>query len=198
MVGLLYVVSFFKKPLIVFSCLIGIVLLGLVVFFWTHNNPKEIKVSRILYTPKESIQPYIVKLKVDWPVPYYWQEQEAVPMSEATFLIRKANSDALFTVTKLEGDSGSLLANVNRWRSQLDLAPIAKDNLKEHVDQLVLNQKRYYITKQVNTHKSVLVAIYKPSLDVTYFLKLSGEPILVSEETQGFLDVLKKAKYDDK
>ena len=175
----------------------GIILLGLGIYFWQNNSSKDINISRVLYTPQESIKPYEIKLKADWPVPFYWQEQEAVPMSEATYLIRKANDEALFTITKLEGASGSLLANVNRWRSQLDLEPIAKDTLKQHVDALVLNQKRYYITKQVNTHKSMLVAIYKPSLDITYFLKLSGEPALVSEETQSFLDVLKKAKYDE-
>ena len=147
MVEPLFVANFLKKPTGAVVCFIGFILLGLGVVFWPEVRKKEMALSRILYTPHETINPYQPKLKTTWPVPFYWQEQESDPMSEATFLIKKANSEALYTITKLEGPSGSLLANVNRWRSQLNLTPIQAGLWSEYFK---IELREYIAIKEVS------------------------------------------------
>jgi len=152
--------------------------------------------SKIIIVPTEDKSVYVAKLKTIWPVPSYWQEQEPDPIGKAKFLISNGIDEAIFTIVRLEGDSGSLLANINRWRKQLFLKPITKNELPNQVDELILGKKRIYITKQISASKSSLIAIYKPALDISYFIKLSGSPILVTNETQAFLDFLKEVKFN--
>lgn len=63
-----------------------------------------------------------------WTMPESWRPDPQPPaMAAASFLLGNAtiNPPARVTVTQLAGDGGGLLANVNRWRSQLQLPPVA-------------------------------------------------------------------------
>ena len=143
-----------------------------------------------LVIPSEKKVTYSPPKLSKWPVPAHWQALPAGEMQQALYLIQSGKLEAQFSIVKLEGDSGSVLANVNRWRRQVNLLPIDAVDLNEHVDELILNNKRFYISKQRNADV-ILAAIFKPSLDVTWFFKLQGPDTIIRKETDAFLKVLK-------
>lgn len=146
------------------------------------------KVQEVLIDKKAPNLYQAKKAKV-WPVPLHWLPTKTGQFQKAKFKIGSESQQAVFSIVKLEGDSGTLLANVNRWRRQLSLDALDENDLSQHVDELVLGKKRYYITKQVN-EKAILAATHKPSLDITWFFKLEGNKELVRQETQNYLAFL--------
>jgi hypothetical protein len=67
---------------------------------------------------------------VRWTVPEGWKEEPGRDLRYATLRLGAASQAPELTVTKLEGkDAGSVLANVNRWRGQLGLRPVADEEL---------------------------------------------------------------------
>src|SRR5262245_57922103 len=65
---------------------------------------------------------------VTWTVPASWQSvQSDQPMRLATF--RPVGGLPEVAVTAFPGDSGGMLANINRWRGQIGLAPVDEAQL---------------------------------------------------------------------
>ena len=63
--------------------------------------------------------------KPTWQVPSGWQETPGGQFLAAKFLIKGADdSQAAVNVSESAGTGGGLLANLNRWRGQLGLAPV--------------------------------------------------------------------------
>ena len=58
-----------------------------------------------------------------WTAPAGWTHRPAGGMRLATFGVPTAKGDAELAVVVLSGEAGGALANVNRWRGQVGLAP---------------------------------------------------------------------------
>jgi hypothetical protein len=80
--------------------------------------------------------------KPDWTLPQGWQEQPGSGIRFATLLIPAENQPLEVSVTALPrtpGDeTGYLLSNINRWRGQMKLPPITKEQLAAESTQLEL------------------------------------------------------------
>ena len=146
--------------------------------------------------PKAQAIPYEIKKGTHWPVPDHWVAVKPGTFQKAKFIMGDQGKQAYFSIVKLEGESGTLLANINRWRKQLFLEAIQENQLNNHVDEIILGKKRYYITKQVNQN-AILAATHKASLDVTWFFKLEGDDIIVLNETDNFLTFLKTVSLQE-
>ena len=71
---------------------------------------------------------------VAWTKPAGWQEQAAPGMRTASFRIPGPGGiDADVSVIRLAGDAANDLANVNLWRRQLGLPPVAPADLAKHL-----------------------------------------------------------------
>ena len=65
---------------------------------------------------------------VQWTAPEGWEEQPASGFRKGSFLARGADGkQADVSVISFPQQAGGLLANVNRWRDQLKLAPITNE-----------------------------------------------------------------------
>ena len=79
--------------------------------------------------------------KPEWKLPPGWQEQAGSGLRYATLLLGGEGKPLELAVTTLPktGDDGDyLLVNINRWRGQLSLAPIDKEQLPAESRQLAL------------------------------------------------------------
>ncbi len=73
--------------------------------------------------------PAVVKAEgpgLTWTAPSAWQPKPASGMRKATLVVGEG---AELAVTAFPGDVGGELANVNRWRGQLQVAPIGEAEL---------------------------------------------------------------------
>ena len=122
-----------------------------------------------------------------WTVPVRWQEKPASSMRKATFLISGANGAvAELAVTAFPGDVGGELANVNRWRGQLSLPPIAAGELTGAVQRLTVNGLPVVIVDVTGGAQQLLGAMV-PYAGSTWFFKLTGPADLVAAEKPAFL-----------
>jgi hypothetical protein len=119
-------------------------------------------------------------------------------MRKATFIIPgDAGEQAELAVTAFPGDVGGNLANVNRWRQQLQLAPISAAELDSALTHLHVGELHVDVAELLGptptegkTRQRVLGAIV-PHNGATWFFKLTGPDILVTHEKDAFLAFLK-------
>jgi hypothetical protein len=66
---------------------------------------------------------------ITWKVPQGWERYARSRVNYANFHVGTKDSPVSFTVTQLGPDARDPLSNVNRWRDQLGLKPIKKEEL---------------------------------------------------------------------
>lgn len=71
------------------------------------------------------------------------------------------------SVTQFSGQAGSLLANINRWRRQLGLAPVTR------VPNTVMQSDNYQMVRLNNTETAFIIAVQSVH-GKDWFIKLSG------------------------
>ncbi len=129
-----------------------------------------------------------------WDVPAGWSAGPERPMRKATLLIPGENGGpgGEVAVTAFPGDVGGNLANVNRWRQQLGLAPIGQAELGaalQHLDIGALHVDLVDITgpsKPPAATQRVLGAIV-PYSGATWFFKLTAPDAVVAREKDKFV-----------
>jgi hypothetical protein len=66
---------------------------------------------------------------VRWTAPEGWREEKGTGLRHATFRLGTREQPLELSVTSFEGEAGSVLANVNRWRGQVGLSPVDRAEL---------------------------------------------------------------------
>lgn len=134
-----------------------------------------------------------------WTAPASWQSRPASAMRKATFIIPGASAaeQAELAVTAFPGDVGGNLANVNRWRGQIQLPPIDAAALPAALTHLDIGSLHVDVVELIGPEsaerKRVLGAIV-PYNGATWFFKLSGPDALVAAQKAEFLGFLKTIK----
>jgi len=131
--------------------------------------------------------------------PNGWSEQPAGSVRVASFAISGTDGrKADMSVTQFPGDVGGDLANVNRWRGQIQLAPLNEADLPKEVHEQDFPAGHFSLIDMVSDkpviegkyHSRILGAWLKQP-DRTWFFKLSGDADLVAAQKSAFEDFLK-------
>ena len=136
---------------------------------------------------------------LSWTAPAAWQTRPASAMRKATFILTgaSASEQAVLAVTAFPGDVGGLLANVNRWRGQLQLPPVDAAALHSTLTHLDINTLHVELVELVGPEapdrKRVLGAIV-PVKGSTWFFKLTGPDAFVAGKKADFLGFLQTLK----
>jgi hypothetical protein len=133
-----------------------------------------------------------------WDAPANWTAGPERPMRKATFLIASESGapGAELAITAFPGDVGGNLANVNRWRQQLSLAPISEAELRNSLQHLDVGALHVDVIKLVGpatppaAPQGVLGALV-PYQGSTWFFKLTGTDAVVTREQPAFLAFLR-------
>jgi len=136
--------------------------------------------------------------KPNWQVPAGWQE---VPGGQ--FLAAKFNltgDNGAVAAVNVSRSAGGLLSNINRWRGQLGLPPLADADVDKSVTPLdVAGGKAALVDfsgTDVRTGKPTrLVGVIVPLSGQTWFYKLMGDTQVVESQKTAFLQFVQGAKY---
>jgi len=124
---------------------------GKMTWFFKLTGPSE--------AVSEQLKPFAMFLKSikftdkgpDWALPEGWDEEPGSQMRFATIRIKSAEGPLEMSVIPLPTGEGSfdaqLLANVNRWRGQFGLEPIAENQLAEHAHKIDLDDTPMWLVK---------------------------------------------------
>jgi len=146
--------------------------------------------------PSPSSQP-----KPNWEAPSTWKEVPGGQFLVAKFLVTgEANAQANVNISMSPGDGGGLLANLNRWRNQLGLAPVADSDLAKAVQSLDLSGVKGSLAdiagQDVRSGQPTrLLAVVVPRSGETWFHKLMGNADLVQQQKDAFMKFVQSVKY---
>jgi len=135
--------------------------------------------------------------ELSWTAPSHWTAKPASAMRRGSFAIKGDGGDADLSITAFPGSTGGLLANVNRWRGQLGLAPLAEADVATNTASLDAGELHLTVVDFVGTASGkptrIIGAIVPHGTD-TWFFKLMGPDALVANEKPAFLEFLRTIK----
>jgi hypothetical protein len=141
--------------------------------------------------------------KSNWTVPPDWKQIDPGPMLTAKFSITGSDGSAEVNILSSGMDTG-LAANVNRWRGQLGLPPVAQeDEFSKMVSSIKVGSGNAQVVDLIGTDSKTgkptrLVGIIVPQngqTGQTWFYKLMGDEPVVARQKDAFIQFVQSAKY---
>ena len=166
------------------------------------NNDSAITVYRI---PKE-VQPEAPPeqqalasagpLTVQWTPPAGWEPQPATGFRKGSFLVHGPDGQqADVSIISFPENAGGLLANINRWRDQLKLAPVA--DAAAAATPIAVGGRQMFFVDIVSDQpilpgglKSRVLGGILETAGETWFFKMAGEDKLVASQRDTFRQFL--------
>jgi hypothetical protein len=137
-----------------------------------------------------------------WTAPPGWERQLDKPMRVATYRAGTDDSAAELIITRFApGQAGGLLDNINRWRGQVGLEPIADLNRAERPRAIAINGHEAWIydftgnAKQGESPKRIRVALSIAGAKL-WFFKLQGSADAVAQQQAAFDRFLNSVKFE--
>lgn len=134
---------------------------------------------------------------LEWQAPSHWQTRTGSAMRKATFVITgDAGATAELAVTAFPGDVGGEVANVNRWRGQIQLPTVSEAEVLGAVQRIEANGLKIGYVDMVNTTTppTRVLGAWVPFQGSTWFFKLTGPDTLVAREKSAFVAFLQTIK----
>ncbi len=142
-----------------------------------------------------------------WTLPTGWTDQpDQTGMRKGSFAVKdQAGHEAVIAVTVFPGDVGGDLANINRWRGQVQLSPIGEADLAAVMTEADLPAgtfKRVDLTGSeagsTATHATStrLIGAWLKQDSRTWFFKMIGEASLVDSQRAAFDAFLKSVHFN--
>lgn len=131
-----------------------------------------------------------------WTAPAEWKPKTASAMRKGSYAVPGSGGEADLAITAFPGDVGGELANVNRWRGQLQLSPIAAGELEAGIQRIEHNGLKFGvidITAAGEKPQRILGA-YAAHAGATWFFKLTGPQAVVESAKPAFLAFLATVK----
>ncbi len=132
-----------------------------------------------------------------WTTPSGWVEsRENNPSRIASMSVVDGARRAEVTITRFPGAVGGMLANVNRWRGQIGLQPVA-DLAQQPIEALEIDGVPAQLL-EINAVGAVqrLLVVLVPRDDFTYFVKMSGDDALVAKQRSTFVQFARGVRFD--
>lgn len=137
---------------------------------------------------------------LNFTTPNGWQEMPATTMRVASFAISQNDRRADVSVIPLGGMAGGDFANVNRWRGQVGLPPLADDDLAKTSQKVEVAGQPAELFDLAGTNEGSgdaarILAVILHRDDTAWFFKVSGDAALVENNKPAFITFLKSVSF---
>jgi hypothetical protein len=170
-----------------------------------------------VYTvPKETVRPEVTansgggeasgeaKPGLTWKTPEGWEEVPPGEMRVASFRVKGENGkQADVSAVPLPGMAGGDIGNVNRWRGQLGLSPVAEGDLPKIAEAVEVAGQSGQLFDQAGKAAGsddptrMLAVIYRKE-GTAWFFKMTGDDELVAKQKPTFIAFLKTLNFEGK
>jgi hypothetical protein len=127
-----------------------------------------------------------------WKAPSSWEPKAAGTMRKATYGVPGDSGASELSITAFPGDVGGELANVNRWRGQVGMAPLAAGDLESSVSRIEANGLSFAVVEIAppGEKASGILGAIVPYGGSTWFFKLTGPVPALRASRADFLGFL--------
>ncbi len=136
-----------------------------------------------------------------WTLPAGWEEVPPGQMRVASFRIKgDAGKQADVSVVPLPGAAGGTLANVNRWRGQVGLPPVAEGEISNLAQKVEIAGQPVELFDQAGQASGsgdptrILAAVLSRE-GLAWFFKVTGDDQLVAQQKPAFVSFLKSLSF---
>jgi hypothetical protein len=148
----------------------------------------------------EITQPNIADSKLlSYNVPTGWREDSTPRTARVATLMSEQDPPIELAITRFPGDVGGELANVNRWRGQIGLAPISSLSLQDGSNITIsgVAARMYQLRSESDSPSEVAMTVALVKVDDhTWFFKMSGQSASVAHERERFIEFLESVRFD--
>lgn len=130
-----------------------------------------------------------------------WEEAPLGQMRVASYRVKgKDGRMADISVVPLGGMAGRDIDNVNRWRGQIGLAPVAEAELGKLSESIKIGEQDGKLYEMAGQNAGsgeatrMLAAMVRRG-DTAWFFKMVGDDALVAEQKSAFIDYLKSFSF---
>jgi hypothetical protein len=134
---------------------------------------------------------------ISWKIPSAWKKLPPQNMRLDGYEINNsAGNSARVTISAFPSMRGQLTANINRWRGQLGLAAIQKDQLSQYHSTKKIGGIEFSIAAFTSPDtKTKLVVAIATFHDQDYFFKLMGASNVVAAINPQFIAMLESVSH---
>jgi hypothetical protein len=133
--------------------------------------------------------------KLTYAKPPGWRPGRMSSMRKAAFVAGDGDSLAEITVIDLPRDANDVFSNVNRWRGQVGLAPIARDQLDDATRRIEAGPVGGDYFPLYGDEKAILGTILFVG-DKAWFVKLTGPAVLAKSEQSNYEEFVESLRFD--
>ena len=125
-----------------------------------------------------------------WNLPEGWVDTGKKSSMRLATLGVKDKKDVEISVTRVPGDVGGELANVNRWRRQMGLAPVKAEDLQKEFEVIETKVGKAKLV-DLNSGDKQMVAVMLPYKENTYFFKMMGSKESIGSQKENLVKLIK-------
>lgn len=134
-----------------------------------------------------------------WQAPASWQNVPATTMLLAKYSLGSEAAKGEVTISKFPGDVGGVLANVNRWRGQIQLPALSEAELANAVTVVDVLGGRATLVDMTNDKAASgnqrLIAAIVSRDGQSWFYKMMGDAGTVGREKDAFVQFVQSVRY---
>ncbi|MEJ0090142.1 MAG: hypothetical protein WDM80_10405 [Limisphaerales bacterium] len=113
----------------------------------------------------------------------------------ASFGVSENGKSADISVIPMGGLAGGNLANVNRWRGQVGLAPVDEEAVQKMIEKVVIAGQDADLFDIAGTGSDRIIASVLHREDTAWFFKMTGNAELVEKQKPAFVALLKSVQF---
>jgi hypothetical protein len=130
----------------------------------------------------------------EWEVPGTWRDGRASSMRHGSYAAGETGREVDIAITSFPGDVGGLLANINRWRGQIDLPQLDAAELEDSVERAEVYGKPVIVTGMTGPALATRAAIFEHAGN-SWFVKMTGPIETVRAETDTFNQFIQTFRF---
>ena len=140
--------------------------------------------------------------QVNYQTPEGWTATPGGQMRVASFSVGQGNQKADVSVIPLPGSAGGEAANVNRWRGQVALAPLAPEDLVKTAEAVKVGNSTAQLYDLAGTNTSSgeparILAVIHQHEGMAWFFKMTGDTQVVADQKPAFIGFLKSVEFTE-
>jgi hypothetical protein len=132
--------------------------------------------------------------------PSGWSPGKVDGLRQVAFEIGDGSKKAEVTVIALAASAGDLLANVNRWREQVHLGPVAREELERQLKEFQVNDVKGHGVELVGPAyaqpREGILGVICSHREKAWFFKMKGDAELVERERGRFESFVHSVKFE--
>jgi hypothetical protein len=152
----------------------------------------KVKQPRPMQEPAEKAEPVQdAAPSIPFKMPAEWTQVRPKMFTMAAFQVTDGDKHISITLSRA---GGTKVANVNRWRGQMGLAPATDDEIQKSLQKITVGSRKGELL-ELKKEGEIMLGLMLPDGNQTVFVKMTGDPELAARERERLIAFAASLKF---